>query len=130
MAITHGTATRTALADTTVDRVDTGSGTATGNFLIYAADDTLLATVAMPNPAFAAASGATAAGLGAPLSATAPTIAGGPKVATKFDAVNRAGTVIFSGSVGIGTGDLQVDNTSIATGQTVTITAYSYTAPP
>ncbi len=56
-------------------------------------------------------------------------IAGGPKNATKFDAVNRDGTVIFHGTVGTSAADLILDNVSIATGQTVTITAATYTAP-
>lgn len=36
-------------------------------------------------------------------------------------------TCKMQGSVGIGTGDLQLDNTSLATGQSVTITAFTLT---
>lgn len=130
MSVTHGTATRTALADAAVDRVDLGSGTATGSIKLYAADDTLLCTINFANPAFGPANGSgVAAGLGVPLSGVAPSIASGPKNATKFDAVNRDGAAVFSGSVGTSAADLILDNVSINTGQTVTVTAISYTAP-
>lgn len=36
-------------------------------------------------------------------------------------------TCVMQGSVGIGTGDLQLDNTALATGQSVTITAFTWT---
>jgi hypothetical protein len=129
MSVTHGAATRTALADATVDRLDLGSGQAAGSFKIYAADDTLLCTIDMVNPAFGGASGPTATCLSVPLSGVAPTIAAGPKNATKFEAVNRDGVAVFLGSVGTSAADLILDNVSINTGQTVTITAATYTAP-
>lgn len=37
-------------------------------------------------------------------------------------------TCHIQGTCGIGTGDLQLDNTSLATGQSVTITAFTLTA--
>ncbi len=36
-------------------------------------------------------------------------------------------TCVMQGSVGIGTGDLQLDNTNLAIGQSVTITAFTWT---
>ena len=41
---------------------------------------------------------------------------------------NDGTTCIAQGSCGIGSGDLQLDNTSIAVGQVVTVTAFTLTA--
>lgn len=128
MAVTHGTPTRTALADTTVDSVDLGTGTS-GGVLKIRASTTVLCNIALPNPAFGPASAGAAAMLGTPLSGTA--IAGAPSNADNFQIVDRDGNIIFSGSVTAtgGGGDLTLDNVSIATGQTVTVTSGTYTAP-
>lgn len=51
-------------------------------------------------------------------------------VAAHFRLKNNAGsTCHMQGSVGQGTGDLQLDNTNIANGQTVTITAFTLNEP-
>lgn len=40
------------------------------------------------------------------------------------------GSVVFSGSVGVGTGDVQISSTSIATGDTISLTSdVTWTAP-
>jgi hypothetical protein len=63
---------------------------------------------------------------GGGLSATAG--AGGPFTAAKAELRNGAGTMIVDGlTVGVGTGDVQLNSTSITTGQTVTITAAAIT---
>ncbi len=129
MAITHGTPTRTALADATVDRLDLGSAAATGRYRLFAADDTALVDILMPNPAYGAAANGVAAGLSHPLSGTAGTIAGGPKNATYFQALNRDSAVVFTGSVGVSSADMILSDVSIGTGQVVNITSASYTAP-
>ena len=52
-----------------------------------------------------------------------------PGTAGHYRIFNSAGSTCHEqGSCGIGTGDLQLDNTSIAIGQTVTVTAYTITA--
>ena len=54
--------------------------------------------------------------------------ASGGGVAAHFRLKNNAGsTTYLQGSVGQGTGDLQLDNTTIANGQTVTITQFTLT---
>lgn len=86
---------------------------------------TVLATINLPPDWMAPASGGT------------KTIAGGPwqdvsadagGVAGHFRLHNTAGTVCeMQGSVGQGTGDLQLDNTTLVAGQTVSITTWSLT---
>jgi hypothetical protein len=54
---------------------------------------------------------------------------GGGGTIAHFRLKDSTGTTChMQGSVGIGTGDLQLDNTVIADGQTVTITAFTVTA--
>lgn len=62
------------------------------------------------------------------LSTTAPTIAGGPLVATFFRITNigRSQTWV-QGNVGTSGSDLNLSNTSIATGNTVTISTFTLT---
>jgi hypothetical protein len=123
MSLTHGTATRTAVADTVVDRIDGGSP----GLLKIRASTTVLCTITLANPAFGNAASGVAAMSGLPKSGTAA--ASG--TADNFQVTDSSGNVIFSGSVTAtgGGGDLTLDNTSIASGQTVTVTAGSYTAP-
>lgn len=86
---------------------------------------TVLATFTLPSDWLAAASGGTKA------------IAGGPWQDTSADAsgtaahfrIKAGATCHFQGSVGQGSGDLSLDNTTIVAGQTVSITAFTLTAP-
>lgn len=123
MSLTHGTATRNALADACVDRVDGGSP----GLLKIRAGSTVLATITLANPAFGSGSAGAAAMSGLPLSA----VAGATGTADNFQVTDSASTLIFSGSVTAtgGGGDLTLDNTSITSGQTVQVTSGSYTAP-
>jgi hypothetical protein len=125
MAVTHGTATRTAAADTIVDRVDAGGGA--GKLKIRDAANVVLATIALPATAFSAAVAGVATLLGVPLSDTSADATG---TAANFVITDSADVTIFGGSVTAtgGGGDLTVDNTSIVAGQTVTVTGFTYTA--
>lgn len=102
------------------------SGTVTAN--CAAADPTgLLVTINLPSDWMAAA-GTPGAGqkgiLGGPWSATAS----GTGTAASFRIKDNAGTTChIQGTVGQGTGDLQLDNTSIATNQTVNVTTFTLT---
>lgn len=138
MATRLPNASQQAAADGVVDRTDTGTGTATGLLRIYtgaqpadadtAASGTLLVELTLANPAFGAANtSGTAALLSTPRTATASATG----TAGWFRVVNRDGTSVFDGSVTAtgGGGDLTLDNVSIASGQTVNITALSYTQP-
>lgn len=124
MALTHSTATRSTLADAFDDVVNTGAGTAT---LVIKDGATPLVTIDLQSPAFGAASSGVITLAGVPLSATAS--AGG--TADGFDIEDRDGTVVASGTVTAtgGGGDIELDNTSIASDQTVEITSLTYTAP-
>lgn len=84
---------------------------------------TVLATINLPADWMAAASGGTKA------------IAGGPWQDTSADAsgtalhfrIKQGGNTHIQGSVGQGTGDLQLDNNVLVAGQTVSITGFTLT---
>jgi hypothetical protein len=84
----------------------------------------VLATITLPNPAFTEASQVlTLAGV--PLSA----VAGAGGTAAKAEFRNNAGTVIISGlTVGTSGSDINLNSTSVTSGQTVTVTAGTITA--
>lgn len=86
---------------------------------------TVLATINLPSDWMAAATGGTKSILGGPWQDTTADAGG---LAAHFRIHNTAGTVCeMQGSVGMGTGDLQLDNTTIVAGQTVSITAFTLT---
>lgn len=124
-----GTASRNAMLDALETAVGTSptmeirTGAAPAN--CAAADSgTLLATIALPSDWMAAASGGTKAKAGSwNVNASGTGTAGHYRVKTSGAVVEQQGTC------GIGTGDLQLDNTSITPGQSVTVTAYTLTAP-
>ena len=126
--------TRSALADAAVDRVDGGgsagevriySGSAPATITDAPAGD-LLATFTLGDPAFGAASNGVATGAGLPIATTGADdgTAGYARV------VQSDGTVVWdTESVGVGTGEVQLDNLSIATAQAVNLTALTVTMP-
>jgi hypothetical protein len=130
-------ASANAACDAVVDRVDVGGA---GSIRVYSGSQpatvataptgTLLVTFTLPVPAFGNA-GAFAAGnaalLGVPNSATA-VAAGDPGW---FRVINGAGASVFDGTVAsIGSGgQLQLDATSVVTGQTVKLVSGSYAQP-
>lgn len=84
---------------------------------------TLLAEIALPADYMSAASAGAKALLG-----TWQATAAASGVAAHFRIKNNAKTTThLQGTVGQGTGDLSLDNTNIATGQTVTVTAFTLT---
>lgn len=126
MAITHGTATRTAIADTVVDRVDAGGGA--GKLKIRDASNVVLAVVALPATAFGAAVAGAAALLGVPLSDLAIDADG---TAANFLITDSADVTIIAGNVTAtgGGGDLTVDSVTFIAGRVFTVTGFTYTAP-
>ena len=85
---------------------------------------TELVTMTLPADWMAAASGGTKAKSG-----TWSGTAVGTGTAGHFRIYDSTGTTChLQGSVGLGSGDLSLDNTSIATGQTVTISTFTLTA--
>lgn len=84
---------------------------------------TLLVEIALPADYMGAASAGAKALLG-----TWQATAAAAGVAAHFRIKNNAKTVThLQGSVGQGTGDLSLDNTNIANGQTVTVAAFTLT---
>lgn len=130
-----------AAADAVVDLIDGGTGTAAGLLRIYSgaqpadADSapvgTLLVEIALANPAYGSAdTNGTAALAGTPRSAAAA----GAGTAQSFRVINRDGATVFDGAcratADADTGqELVLDNTNIASGQTVSISSLSYTQP-
>lgn len=125
-----------AQADAAVDSVDAGAAagrveirTGAQPTVNAALSGTLLATFTLGDPAYGAAaasgSGAVASGAGLPIGTT-----GAATDTAGYGAVlDSDGNIKWTGTVGVGSGDFQLDNLSIATGQTVNLTALSYTQP-
>jgi len=87
---------------------------------------TVLATLTLPSDWMAAAS----AGAKAKSGTWQDTSADATGTAAHFRIYDSGGTTChIQGTVGVGTGDLQVDNTSFATGQAFTVTSFTITDP-
>ena len=126
MAIVHSTAIRNAIANLVVDAIDAG---AAANGTLELLDGAVVdVTINLAGTAFgdSVAGVATAAGL--PLSGVA---AVGVAELDNFKIKDGDGTVILTGSVTnkAGAGDIKIDNTMTAAGQTVYVDTLSYTAP-
>lgn len=135
-----------AALDAVIDRLDTGTG-GNARLRIYSGtqpgrpDDavgtaTLLCEIDLGTAAvfgnattgtgtLANTAVATASGI-LPKSQTSATASG---TAAWFRAVNKGGTAIIDGSVGTSSADLILDNTSIASGQTVTLNSWQVRLP-
>lgn len=128
-------AAQNAAVDAVVDLVDVGAGTAVLEIRSGTqpadADDvdagTLLVSFDLSATAFGAAASGSAALQGTTLTTTAD--AGG--TAGHFRIKDKDGTAVFDGDVTAtgGGGEIELDNTSITSGQTVNITSYSVSIP-
>lgn len=139
MADRISTAARDAAVNAVVDLVDVGTTNAEGRLRIYTgtqpatANDTigtstLLVEILLAAPAaYGASSSGSAALLSTPRSAAA--VAAG--TAGWFRVVNRNAVGVFDGAVtGTGGGgELELDNTSIASAQTVNVNSLAYSQP-
>ena len=125
MALTHATSVRNTLAESISTAVDAG----TGNGVIEVQDSggAVLGTVTFQAPAFAAAtSGAIDANT--PLTDETNATSG---TAAQFKVKDSDGNLVYDGTItqtGNG-GDLELDNTSITSGATISISSWTYTAP-
>ena len=129
MAIQLGTSVRNARLDqiestigtTPILKIRTGSAPAD---CATADSGTVLATLTLPSDWMAAAS----SGAKAKSGTWQDTSADATGTAAHFRIYDSGGsTCHIQGTCGIGTGDLQLDNTSIASGQSVTITSFTLT---
>lgn len=103
-------------------RIYTGTQPASGD---DAASGTLLVEITLPNPAFGSAANGTASKTG-----TWQTNAGAAGVAGWYRMLSSDGTKTIDGSVTAsgGGGDMELQNTNIASGQQVTVTTSTLTA--
>ncbi len=85
----------------------------------------MLATFALPNPAFGAAAAGTATA-----NAISDVSASATGTADQYIVKDADGNEVWRGSVTAsgGGGDCELDNTSIASGQNVSITSWTHTA--
>jgi hypothetical protein len=125
MALTLPTATRNAMCNACVDLLDVGTGTTGGTIKLYTSGDAILVTLTFSATAFGAASTGVA---------TAAAITNGTAVdtgtAAKASLLDRDATVVISGLVvGAGSGDINLNSTSITTGDVVSITSMTVTQP-
>lgn len=115
-------AIETAIGVSAVMKIRTGAAPANCG---TADSGSVLATLSLPSDWMAAAS----SGAKAKSGTWQDTSADATGTAAHFRIYASDGTTChMQGTVGIGTGDLQVDNTSFATGQSFTVTAFTITA--
>lgn len=132
---THSTALRNAQADTVTARVDAGA--AAGRCRIYtgtkpagpdtAATGTLLADIALNDPAFAAASGGVATLDVTPEPSDSSANATGTAGYARF--TDSDGNGVLDCSVGTSGAEVILNTLSVVSGVVVTITSCTYTVP-
>ena len=125
VAITLSTAAKNASADAIVDLIDVGTGTAIVR--IKDAADVILAQLNLSNPAF----GNAAVGVATANAITDDSSADASGIASKFDATDRDGTVVFDGTVTAngGGGDMTLVSTTLTAGEVVQISSFSLAQP-
>lgn len=123
MSVTIPTASRNAMCDALVDKVDDGAGAGTLN--IYDSGDVLLASLVMTDPAFGAA--ATGVATAAAIADDASADASG--TADYFTLEDSDSNEILRGSVGTSGEDLNLNTTTIAAGGVVSVSSLTVTMP-
>ena len=127
-SLSHPTLIRNLIADTVVDQLDAGG--AAGKLIFYTANGgTALATLTFAEPAFNDAASGTAAVTTDSITSNTNTGAG---TVTWFEAQDSNGNTIFEGNVSSdddANGSIQLSSTTLGTGDTVSVSALSYTAP-
>ena len=121
MAITHSTAIRDAIANLVVDAIDAGGA---GSLIFQTSGDVEVATLAFGATAFGASSSgtATANAISDDSTATGGTVA-------KFVVNSGAAALIFTGAVAVSGSDINLSSLAVGAGDTVSISALTYTAP-
>lgn len=128
MAITHSTAVRNALADAIDDQVNAGTTDAQGDFVVQeSAGPTDLIEWNLQDPAF----GAAASGQITLAGTTLTTTADNTGTADQFEVRDKDNAMVYTGTVTAtgGGGDVEIDNTSVSSGQSADLTSHTYTAP-
>lgn len=129
MAVTHSATAAKAMTDASVDLIDAGTTNPTGAVVFETSGHVEVATCNFANPAFgegtsAAPSVATANAITDDSSATGGTVA-------LFKHVDRDEGTVHMGTVTAtgGGGDYEITSTTIAPGETVSVTSVTYTGP-
>lgn len=120
-------AARNAACDAIVNLLDVGAGTQ-GDCIIKGASDTTLVTIDLGTTVFGNA-GSAVAGQAEMNAATSTGTAVAAGTATSFALRDQDDTAVCGGDVGVGTGIMQITNTSIAVSDVVQITAMTVTVP-
>lgn len=122
MAVTYETAVKTARMQAVVTQIDEGTGA--GKLKIRDGSNNILATFTLADPCGTVSGAVLTFAFDPDISATA----GATGTATNAIITDSDDETKISGlTVGVGTGDIQLDSTSITSGQTVTITAGTIT---
>lgn len=122
MAVTYETVVKTARMNAVVTQIDEGTGA--GKLKIRDGSNNVLATFTLADPCGTVSGAVLTFDFDPDISATA----GANGTATNAIITDSDDETKISGlTVGVGTGDIQLDSTSITSGQTVTITAGTIT---
>lgn len=116
---------RNGAADGYVDQIDGGTTNAAGKLQIYDASNVLLAEFDLANPAFGDA-GASVAGQAAANSLPLSTTAVATGTASYYLVLDRDEATKWRGEVG---GEMTLSSSSITSGDTVNVTAWTHTHP-
>ena len=116
---THPTAIRNIIANAVVDRVDLGTGTASGRLILMTSANATVATLVLSNPAF----GDAANGVATANAITPDTNTVGGTV-DKYKVVDRDGTTIYEGPIS----EIAISNPTFGAGQTATCSTLQYVA--
>jgi hypothetical protein len=114
------------ISDTVVDQIDNGGSA--GQLIFYTSNGgTALATLTFSATAFNASANGTADA--ATITSNTDTGAG---TVTWFEVQDSSGNTIFEGDVtsdDVGTGSIQLSSVALGTGDTVSVSSLTYTAP-
>lgn len=121
-AVTHPTSVRNTVADAVVDLIDAGAGAGTIQF--QTSGDVEVATLTYSDPAY----GSAAAGTATANSITSDTNATGGTVA-KSAHYDSDSTLVFSTAVGTSGSDINLSSLSVGSGDTVSMSSLTYSAP-
>lgn len=121
-AVTHPTSVRNTIADAVVDLIDAGAGAGTIQF--QTSGDVEVATLTYSDPAY----GSAAAGTATANSITSDTNATGGTVA-KSAHYDSNSTLVFSTAVGTSGSDINLSSLSVGSGDTVSMSSLTYSAP-
>ena len=122
MAVTYSTAAKTARMSAVIGEIDGGAGA--GKLVIRTSGNSVLATITLTDPCGTASAGVLTFDFDPDISATAT---GTGTAANAIITDSNDVTVISGLTVGTSGSDINLDSTSITTGQTVTITAATIT---